>query len=166
MIDELFIPVASLENRYAVSEKGRVRNIKTGKPVKGSLGKPGYRVVHYKSPDKGLVQRYIHHLVLEAFAKGVTTPFVTNHKDGDKLNNSVDNLEKVSPRENAIHANKTGLCQRSDQRPNVKVLDKDIPTIKGLRSTGLTYAEIASMYGVSRHLVSYICRGTRRSGEE
>lgn len=162
MREELFIPVKSLDEKYAVSEKGTVKNIKRNVVLQGSRGKPGYKVIHYYRGKK-LIQRYFHHLVLEAFAKGLPKSLVTNHKDGNKLNNQLENLEIVTHKENAQHANITGLCQKSDNRPNTKVLDKDLIKIKQLREQGLLYKDIAEIYGCSRHLISYICRETRRA---
>ena len=159
---ELFIPVKSLNEKYAVSELGNVKHISKNKIVLGSKGKSGYRVRQYKTKEKFL-QRYVHHLVLEAFVGIVPKGFVTNHKDGNKLNKKIENLEIVTPKENIRHAFNNGLHPLGDHRYNVKILEKDIINIKELRLSGMLYREIAEIYNCSRHLISYICRGTRRN---
>ena len=48
--------------------------------------------------------KYIHRLVAEHFLERNNHDYIVNHKDGDKLNNKVDNLEWVSYSENSIHS--------------------------------------------------------------
>ena len=159
---ELFIPIKEFED-YAVSELGTVKSFKrkTPKIIIGSKGKPGYRVVHLKG-ENYKKQEYIHHLVLKTFTKSLDKTLVTNHKDGNKLNNNITNLEQVSHKENINHAFKIGLHPLADQRYNTKILSKDIENIKNMRELKMTYSQIASKYGCSRHLISYICRGIKR----
>lgn len=73
----------------------------------------------------------IHRAMAETFLdSGNLDPkkYQVNHKDGDKLNNDLDNLEFVTRSQNSVHAFKTGL--RSDNRA---VLCKDLRTGKVIR---------------------------------
>ncbi len=92
-----------------VSNFGRVRNTLTKKLYKLSKASCGYwRVV---ISDFGLSKhKYVHRLVAAAFIE-YNNPERTdvNHIDGNKLNNRVENLEWVTPKENHDHAVRIGL---------------------------------------------------------
>ena len=77
-----------------------------------------YPSVSYKSDNNHFATRQAHRLFALAFIPiplNFSDKIVVNHKDGNKFNYNVDNLEWVTYRENNIHAFKTGL--RSDSHP-------------------------------------------------
>lgn len=91
---------------YSIDETGRVKNgerfITTG------TFNTGYaRVALYK--DGKAWSKSVHRLVAEAFLPNPENKPQVNHKDGNKLNNNVDNLEWVTGSENIQHALRTGL---------------------------------------------------------
>lgn len=65
---------------------------------------------------------YIHRLVAEYFLSDYDPQKQVNHKDGDKINNRVDNLECVSSKENAQHAGKMGKLHRGNTIQGVSVI--------------------------------------------
>ena len=75
---------------YEVSNLGRVRNKKTSKLLTLIPDKDGYLRVHLNN-DKNV--KRVHRLVAQAFIPNKTNKDQVNHKDGDKTNNAVDNLE-------------------------------------------------------------------------
>lgn len=106
--------VSGYEN-YFVYDNGDVLNITTGKKLKGSIGEHGYK--YYRlSKNKSKKMFYAHRLVAEAFLPNPDNLPVVNHKDGNKLNNSVDNLEWVSYSENAQHAHDNNLINYKRNR--------------------------------------------------
>ena len=67
---------------------------------------------------------YAQRLVAEHFLDNPKELPVVNHKDGNKLNNDVDNLEWCSYSENSLHAHQTGLIQKLSQS---EYYDEDLP---------------------------------------
>ena len=108
---------------YYVTDKGQVFNKATNRELKGSITQNGYK--YFRFSINGQKYRiYAHRLVAEYFIpnKNLNQPIV-NHKDGNKLNNDVKNLEWVSFSENAAHAHSTGLIQ---PRQNTEYFQKSL----------------------------------------
>jgi hypothetical protein len=104
---------------FIVSDDGQVKNTKTGKILKGSLT-GGYLQVTIGWAET------IHRLVAKAFIPNPNNKPMVNHKDGDKLNNNVDNLEWVTAQENKEHAIINGLCKTSTRKVKKYTLDGEL----------------------------------------
>lgn len=108
---ELLIKVDSLGNVYTLDKtnirrNGRVDN-RRGRQIRPTLSKGYYRVTF---SNKGKRKTYnVHRLVAMAFLDDYSEELQVNHIDGNKLNNSVDNLEMITGKENVLHSIKTGL---------------------------------------------------------
>ena len=90
---------------YWIDDQGEVYNETTKKILTGSIGENGYK--YYRLTKNGKKKMfYAHRLVAEAFLENTKNLPVVNHKDGNKLNNTVDNLEWVSYSDNAKHWHK------------------------------------------------------------
>lgn len=87
---------------YEVSSEGRVRNIITGKLLKPEVQFKGYYRVQLYNKNKKRNYR-IHRLVAESFIPNINNKPDINHKDCDKSNNCVTNLEWVTWEENNQH---------------------------------------------------------------
>lgn len=81
-----------------------------------------------------------------------------NHKDGNKLNNSLENLEWCSNQENRIHACKNNLCARltGEENPSSKLKNEDIPTIIKRLLNKEKISDIAKDFNVSGCTISSI----------
>lgn len=91
-------------SNYQVSDEGFVRNKTTKQILKGRLSKSGYLQVSIKINETGkFTNKYIHRLVAEFFIENKENKREVNHKDGNKENNSVNNLEWVTSSQNQIH---------------------------------------------------------------
>lgn len=92
---------------YEISSLGKIRNLQ-GKVLKTYVQNSGYEQI--KINYQGLhIHKSIHRLVAEAFIPNPLNKEYVNHIDGNKLNNTVDNLEWCTNSENILHARKTGL---------------------------------------------------------
>lgn len=106
---ERWRPVVDYEGLYSVSSHGRVRSERnTTRSRKGAIIQPGdthgYRLVALSAPGYARKTWLVHRLVAEAF---IGLPpcdgAQTNHRDGNRSDNRVENLEWVTPRENREH---------------------------------------------------------------
>ena len=87
---------------YSVSDEGQVRNDRTGRIISQKETKSGYlRVMLHRCGEAKNFR--VHRLVAAAFIPNVDNKPQVNHKDGDKRNNCVENLEWVTASENHLH---------------------------------------------------------------
>lgn len=111
--EEVFKPVLGYEGRYEISNYGRVKSIfpKSIRILKYSNSNIGGYYPYHLSKDSKIKVTSAHRLVAEAFIPNPENKPQVNHKDGDKSNNHVSNLEWVTAKENIQHAHKTGLME-------------------------------------------------------
>ena len=103
---EIGKPVKNFEKLYEVSSKGRVSNFR--KILKTYKINSGYLCL--KLANSGMrTSVLVHRLVAEAFIPNPDNKAEVNHKDGNKENNCVENLEWVTSSENKRHALDTGI---------------------------------------------------------
>lgn len=108
MAVEIWKEVIGYEGLYQVSNFGRIK--KRNHIFKQYKDRVGYlNVVLTKNQIRKT--KKVHRLVAEAFIENKENLPIINHKDGNKKNNSIDNLEWVTYKENSIHAVKTGLIK-------------------------------------------------------
>lgn len=159
---EIWKPVLNYEEEYEVSNKGRVRRIGNRKGAKvGRILAKAYNSRGYLMTTlwKNNVSRSytIHRLVAIAFVEGDHT-LTVNHIDGNKLNNSPDNLEWITKAENTRHQHETGLASDAAQYKCTKVPPEDYERIVERYDEGEPCDFIASDYGCSQPLISWILR--------
>lgn len=93
--------------RYEVSNEGRVVNRLTDLILNPSVTRKGYLTVNLSSNTERRAVK-IHRLVYGSFNSIDLTGLEINHKDLDKTNNDLSNLELVTSSENTIHALRNG----------------------------------------------------------
>lgn len=140
---------------YLVSNRGDIRRITNhtqGRPLKttlvrGTLSR-GYMRVTLYGPTH-YVRYYVHVIVAMAFL-GPPPPGCTivNHRDGNKLNNHVSNLEWVTPSENTKHAHDTGLQTRrlGEKNHRAKLTGGNAYAIGLLRAAHMSSNEVARLF--------------------
>lgn len=123
MLKEEWVDVERWEGKYKVSSFGRILSVRKGTFKIPDTNNSGYLRIQFADTINGrrIRERYfVHRLVAHYFVKGEKDGLVVNHKDGNKLNNSADNLEWVTSKENAQHAKRTGLfanCKLFREKP-------------------------------------------------
>ncbi len=148
--------IKGFEN-YSVSDLGRVRNDKTGRIMKTPCRKNGYPRVHLYDDMKGSCKT-VHRLVAETFIPNPENLPQVNHKDGNKMNNSVINLEWVSFLENMRHASENGLLKspKGEINSQSKLTKIEVLEIRRLRKEGWKQGELARKFNVVQGQISNI----------
>jgi hypothetical protein len=130
--------------------------------------KRGYCRIVIQSTKKGILRNTtFHRLVAETFIPNPKNKTQVHHIDGDKLNNSVSNLEWVTKSEHdKIHNNERIISGRVRMLGNTyskgigkKLHPNDVKKIKELFLSISNNAEIARQFNVSRKTISQIRNG-------
>lgn len=103
---ELWKDVVDYEGEYMISDKGRVMSLKSKSEPRiltTFLGERGYPRINLLRNGKNK-QVFVHRLVVESFIGSIPEGKFVNHKDGDKTNNNLHNLEIVTQKENVQHS--------------------------------------------------------------
>lgn len=154
---EIWIPIEGYEGLYTVNQFGEVWSHKTNKVLTPNKMTHGYLCVHLYQGGKSTRRvRTIHQLVAEAFLGNPHKYTEVNHKDFNKANNNVKNLEWVSRKENVQHA----IAAGRRVKPEKKI--KGISLASGVIYTfqSLTAAEI-SMCGKQTGRISQALKSNR-----
>lgn len=106
---EIWKPIKNFKNKYYVSDTGLIKNNKD-KLLTPRPNKKGYLRVDLWKNNKKKHYR-VHRLVAMAFIPNPQNKPQVNHKDGNKQNNCVDNLEWCTNEENRKHAIANGLVR-------------------------------------------------------
>jgi len=100
-------------HKYIIFSEGKVFSFAKDKLLSVFDNDRGYLGVNLWNGTKS-IKKYIHRLVALAFIPNPENLPDVNHKDGDKSNNTLDNLEWCTNQENMNHAWKTGLFASVD----------------------------------------------------
>lgn len=145
------------DGKYEIFDDGRIVSHARKKPKEmlGKITNCGYRmlVLHDKTGKR--IYRNVHRLVAEAFIPNPDNLPEVNHKDGNKLNNCVDNLEWVSTKQNLLH------CRDFIGSKRQKITLQDANEIRKLKKQGVSNSEITKRYGIKKTEIGYIMQNKR-----
>ena len=157
---EIWKDIKDYEGHYQVSNWGRIKSIKFGKEIilKQNIRRGYYYVCLSKN---GIAKNYfIHRLVAEAFLDNPNNYPCVNHKDENKLNNNVENLEWCSVLYNNSYG--TRLQKVSEKMRNRKEWSKPIDVYDlnmNFIETLPSIEECGRKYNVSPGNVRHCCNG-------
>lgn len=142
-------------NKYTLTKEGDVFSYKWKKkrklkPQRASQSKKGYyqvRLFKGKGDNMGTLY-YVHRLIYENFVGEIPDGKEIDHVDGDTSNNSIDNLQLLTPRNNKIKSIKGKDIYWRDYR------DEFIEHYKKLRS----YKKVAKIYGINQNIVHRVIK--------
>lgn len=156
MADERWRWITGYEGLYMVNTTGDVlaapHGNKDGLPLKKQETRNGYLIVSlYK--DGSYKKSLVHRLVAKAFIPNPAQKDQVNHKDGNKKNNTVENLEWVTCQENIRHKFDVLHADTGAGRPS-KLRRFSDDQVRAIRADKRKPSVIALDYGVSRQCIS------------
>jgi len=160
-ISEIWKPVPLFEE-YEVSNLGNVRRRREfhTRQMNPSLTTGGYKqVILCQEANKKPFT--VHRLVLVAFIGPRPRGHDINHKNGNKTDNRLENLEYATKSENMRHAYQVLKRERArgEDHGNSKLTAEKVLEIRRLAEDGLDQTEIAARFGITRSNVSaVVCR--------
>jgi hypothetical protein len=162
--------IEGFDGLYEVSDEGRVRSMaRSHKLQSGSRtlasrmktltrDKDGYFMVQLWKESKPY-PRKVHRLVAAAFLAKPENATDVNHKDADKGNNNLVNLEWCTHRANGEHAARTSIMAFGSGHGIAKLTEADIPVIRSLLAERVPMAKIAEKFLVSSSTIFDIAHG-------
>jgi len=162
---ERWRPVPGYEGLYSVSDCGNVRievtrrNIRTGTHLRQTPDPDGYLIVTLtdtRTPRNCRVSL----VVLAAFVGPRPPGQETNHKDGNRQNNRLENLEYITKPQNVKHSIEVlGSTRQGAKNPAAKLTEQRVLELRERAAAGDNYRVLGEAFGVSSVMVGKIARG-------
>lgn len=145
-MEEIWVPITEVDNRYLISNLGRCFSLKSRKIIKPNYNHnirgvernpKGYQFYSFIIKGKRKPY-YVHRLVAEYFIDNPKSLPYVNHIDGNKSNNVVTNLEWCTPSQNIRHAYDNGFIDNEKRMKLIAIIDpktgQEIKRIKGTKN--------------------------------
>ena len=147
---------------YGIDQAGNVYNLATERKI-SLYSSDGYLTARIHNDTGRRINLGVHRAVVMAWIGTIPKGYWVNHKNGQRADNRLENLEITTPGENHRHARdilKRKYLGGADS-PLRKLCPESIEAIKALRNIGWTYGRIGKAFHVSGNCISYIIRGKR-----
>ena len=161
-----FKEIPGYDGRYFINEKGEVWSVAKSRLMSPQTsGSKDYPWVLITENDKKKQPRTIHYLMRLTWmppAPGEVgsggDKWCVNHKDGNKLNSHISNLEWTTNSDNAKHAWQNGLQACGEAKKNAKFTSQQVTVIRLRVKYGETAYSIAKELNVAHGTIKKICR--------
>lgn len=152
-MSEIWKPIRDFEDKYEISTLGRVKSIGTYNTCKKGIMIPmvdtsGYQHVRLYSGGK-VVDKSIHRLVAETFLPNPNGLKYVNHKDENRRNNALENLEWCTNQYNIAYSLGRKVIQLSKEGTLLRVFN--------------SIAEASKEFNIPTTNISKCCKGLRKS---
>lgn len=146
------------EEKYVVFDNGMIFNL-YGKQMVGGVVRDGYR-----HGIIGRQNRDYHKVVADCFIPNPKNLRDVNHKNGNKLDNRVENLERVTHSENVIRAYRTGLVKKQlgESHHAHKLTKQNVEYIRSVyskRDPHYGAVALSNKFGVDRTTILDVVKG-------
>lgn len=164
---EIWKDIEGFENKYQISNFGNIKSLDRidslgrfhkSKILKKSIEKDGYEYITLLCKKSKSKSFFIHRLVAYSFMFNLDNLPQINHKDGNKCNNRVSNLEWNTAQQNVIHALNKGLRKSGENHPWSVLTNYQVLQIPKLLEQGMTQKSISKLYNVSYSCIKNICQ--------
>lgn len=147
---------------YEINSEGIVRRISTKRIKKSFKRTDGYIGIQlYLAKDK--IKNYqLHRLIANTFIPNPESKQYVNHKDSNRENNLLNNLEWVTFEENVKHGYELGYASNKGSKNGFSVLteDKVLEIRKRREDEKISYQKLAEIYNVSYSCIAGIIQRT------
>lgn len=149
--------IPGYENLYWAGKNGQIKSLRG--IMKGYRGNRYYQVCLSKGDEQRT--HNVHSLIITTFKGAVPKGMQINHKDGNKQNSKLSNLEVTTPSRNNIHALRTGLrtIMHGSKWHRSKIKESDVKKIRILLTKGVSQYSIANKFGINQSTISDIKTG-------
>lgn len=174
-MEEIWKDIKYYEHYYQVSSLGKLRSLdrvdcngnhRKGKPLKLFCDKDGYLIASLSKA--GVAKHYkVHRIVAEAFIPNPNKLPQINHKDENKQNNRVDNLEWCTAQHNINYGGRNMKVSKALSGENAhtcKLTEADVLEIRARYKQRDKYNNaniLAKEYGISHHQILRIAKYER-----
>lgn len=153
------------ESRFVISSCGHVVSLSTYQPMRITILPNGYYYlpIIVQKPKRITHTSYLHRLIAATFIPNPQNKPQVNHKDGDKSNNCIENLEWVTQSENNFHA--TRILGHKRNTKKIEEYNKrrrlfSDEQVRLIRSKNLTKSQVRDLFGIDSDSVYEIKKFT------
>lgn len=150
--------IKGLNGRYLIRESGEIYSLYSNKVIKPRLSKNGYLIVDL-FVEGTRYQKLVHRLVAETFINNPLNDPVINHKDYDKLNNHISNLEWCTQKYNLEYSGTIKKANKATSKAVKQIAIKTDQVINIYNS--MMNAERET--GIKNSNISECCSGKRKT---